>query len=142
MRKMFLMLLLLTCLACTTSIDVEKENEKTIRKLFESFNQHNWQAMTDCYEDTAAFLDPSFGVESVRLTKADIVKKYEDMENQIPDIRDSVLTIMANEDQVWVEFISKGKINDSIQLYVPIATHFTLKNGKVIKDNTYYSACD
>jgi hypothetical protein len=136
------MLLLLTSLACTTSIDVEKENEKAIRKLFESFNQHNWQAMADCYEDTATFLDPSFGVESVRLTKADIVKKYEDMENQIPDIRDSVLTIMANEDQVWVEFISKGKINDSIQLYVPIATHFTLKNGKVIKDNTYYSACD
>ncbi|MCZ8355794.1 MAG: nuclear transport factor 2 family protein [Cyclobacteriaceae bacterium] len=142
MRKIFLMLLLLTSLACTTSIDVEKENEKAIRKLFESFNQHNWQAMADCYEDTATFLDPSFGVESVRLTKADIVKKYEDMENQIPDIRDSVLTIMANEDQVWVEFISKGKINDSIQLYVPIATHFTLKNGKVIKDNTYYSACD
>lgn len=142
MRKIFLMLLLLTSLACTTSIDVEKENEKAIRKLFESFNQHNWQAMADCYEDTATFLDPSFGVESVRLTKADIVKKYEDMENQIPDIRDSVLAIVAKEDQVWVEFISKGKINDSIQLYVPIATHFTLKNGKVIKDNTYYSACD
>jgi hypothetical protein len=142
MKNILLFFLCLTCVACISTNSSEIENEKTIQKLFESFNQHNWQAMADCYADTATFLDPSLGVEFVRLTKADIVKKYADMEKQIPDIRDSVLVLIAKENQVWVEFISKGKLNDTTQIYIPIATHFTLENGKVIKDNTYYSACE
>ncbi len=136
-----LFFLWLTCTACITTISEEKENEKTIRKLFESFNQHNWQAMADCYADTALFLDPALGLTPITLTKADIIAKYAEMEKEIPDIRDSVLLVVTKQNQVWVEFISKGKYNDSLQIYLPIATHFTLLNGKVIKDNTYYSAC-
>ncbi|MCU0384069.1 MAG: nuclear transport factor 2 family protein [Cyclobacteriaceae bacterium] len=142
MKIKLTMAVCLVAMACTQTQLPEKENEKTIRKLFESFNQHNWQAMAECYADTALFLDPALGVAPISLTRADIIAKYAEMEKEIPDIRDSVLLIVTKQNQVWVEFISKGKLNDSVQIYLPIATHFTLLNGKVIKDNTYYSACE
>ena len=135
-------LFLLVGIACSNNNQNESYNEQLIRKLFNSFNEHNWKAMADCYADTAFFLDPSLGVEAVRLTKSDIIAKYAEMEQQISNIRDSVLVITAKDNSVWVEFISKGTINDSTFLYLPISTHFILKDGKVTHDNTYYSACD
>lgn len=127
--------------ACTTSSQSgEQANTEHVQSMFAAFNRHDWTALSDHYSDTAEFLDPSFGSAYVRQTRADVATKYAAMEKIFPNINDEVVTLVAQGDKVAVEFISTGSA-DTISFRLPISCILTLKNGKIVRDATYYDNC-
>lgn len=82
--------------------------------------------------------DPVFGNKLVRMSRADIQKKYRELENQVPDVSDSLVSITNCGDKTVVEFISKGKAPDSSIFQIPICTIFEKRSGKIVRDFTYY----
>lgn len=110
--------------------------------MFEAFNAHDWKAMTALYADDADYLDPSYGPDYVRMTKADIISKYNEMQALFPDLHDEVVGIYPSGNKVVVEFIATGSSGDSLAFRLPIAAVLTLQNGKIIRDATYYNNCE
>lgn len=115
------------------------QNISIAKKVFEHFNQHNWEKMAELYSDPAEFLDPSFGQKPVKQMRRQTVKKYQEMQAIFKDIRDDVVQIYASGDKnVIVEFVSSGTASDGTKWTLPICTIFTIENGQITKDHTYY----
>lgn len=149
MRYAFLAGLLYTMIACqtqpgpsTTLIPVVAPNDSShlqlIAQLYLHFNQHAWEQMAALYADTAIMKDPSFGTDAVSMSRADIVKKYLELQQMIPDVTDSVAGMYASGRFVTVEFVSKGTGPDGQPFRLPICTVFEIVDGKISKDHTYY----
>lgn len=114
-------------------------NEKLIRQYFDYFNQHEWHKMADLYSETADFKDPTLGTGIVKQTRKQIAEKYAEMNNTFPDIRDEVVQIYpSGEQHVIVEFISTGTAPDGSVFQLPICTIFTIENGIITKDYSYF----
>ena len=136
MKKYFgAIALSLIAFACSNA---NVENEKVVKQMFEYFNQHEWQKMAAQYSDKAEFLDPSFGVEYVTKTREETAAKYAEMQKMFPDLHDEVVGMYSVGDKVVVEFVATGSSGDSIQFKLPIASVLTIKDGKIVKDATYY----
>lgn len=143
MRSFFLLLLsvlsLFSCEKPKTEHSKSSENEKNIHQFFEHFNKHDWEKMASMYTDPAEFRDPSLGKDIVKQTRQDTKVKYEALNGIFPDIKDSILHLYASGDKhIIVEFLSTGTAPDGSKLELPICTVFTLENGLITHDFTYY----
>ncbi|UUC45234.1 nuclear transport factor 2 family protein [Flavobacterium cerinum] len=144
MKNIALSLLSLLLLASCTGEKRDKketvhQNEKLIQQYFDYFNQHNWVKLSEMYTETAEFRDPSLGPEVVRQSRYQIIKKYTELAQMFPDLKDTVSAIyMAGEHHVVVEFTSSGTAPDKSRFILPICTIFTIENGAITKDFTYY----
>lgn len=139
MKNIYLYLLALTaCIACSPSDNVQQQNVALTNKMFEAFNKHDWQAMASYYTNDALFLDPSFGKDYVTKTQQETAAKYSELQKMFPDLHDEVVGIYPSGDKVTVEFIATGTMGDSISFKLPIASVLTFKDGKIIRDATYY----
>lgn len=148
---MRIFLLLLTCslaiAACNNSAKTEtpaastpaQDNEKIITQLFEHFNKHDWSKMASLYADTAEFKDPAWGKELKKQTHQDIVGHYSQLQSFLPDINISEVVLYPSGDKhIIAEFLSSGSAPGSLPISLPICTIFTIENGKIAKDYTYY----
>ena len=114
-------------------------NEKVARELFVHFNNHDWQKMADLYIENAEFKEPASGMVAHQKSKDMIIKEYSELQNQFPDVQDSVVSVYPSGDKnVIVEFVSKGTLPDQSKFELPICTIFTIENGKITKDYTYF----
>jgi len=114
-------------------------NEKIARELFVHFNNHDWQKMADLYIENAEFKEPASGMVVHQKSKDMIIKEYSELQNQFPDVQDSVVAVYPSGDKnVIVEFVSKGTLPDQSKFELPICTIFTIENGKITKDYTYF----
>lgn len=114
-------------------------NEILVKQYFDHFNKHDWQQMAAMYSDTAEFKDPSLGEGIVDQTHEQIIKKYSELQQMIPDVRDSIVAVYpSGEKHTIVEFISTGTAPDKSKFALPICTIFTIENGKITQDFTYY----
>jgi len=121
------------------SLDNDREKVKLVKAYFDSFNQHNWKKMAGFYADSAAFKDPSLGIEIVKQSKSQIIQKYSEMQQIFPDLRDSIITIYPSGDKhVVVEFETRGAARDHTRFKLPICTIFTIENNLITQDFTYY----
>lgn len=142
--KLFLIVVFSLCFLLSdgkvSALTNSKEKNATIAKrVFEYFNQHEWEKMAALYADPAEFLDPAFGQKAVKQTRQQTVKKYKEMEAMSKDIRDDVVQLYAAGDKtVIVEFVSSGTAPDGTKWSLPICTIFTIENGLITKDHTYY----
>lgn len=60
-----------------------------------------------------------------------------------PDLKDEIKTIyVSGNNNVIVEFVSTGTAPDNSKFELPICTIFTIENGKITKDFTYYDNFD
>lgn len=131
--------LLIACNNHKPANSTEIENEKLIRQFYEYFNKHEWEKMAGMYSEVAEFRDPSLGKEVVKQTRQQTIEKYSILNQLFPDIKDEIVQIYpAGNKHVVVEFLSKGNGADGTQFELPICTVFTIENGKIIKDFTYY----
>lgn len=143
-RLTFLALLFITLFSCnnskqnSVSMDNSATNKIIIEQYFKHFNKHEWQRMAEMYIEQPEMKDPAYGVKNVKMTKADIVKKYSELNQMIPDVHDSVINMYHSGDNVIVEFESSGTAPDGSKFTLPICTIFEIKNGKITKDLTYY----
>jgi steroid delta-isomerase-like uncharacterized protein len=143
MRQLIVLITcIVTVISCKETVketSITNVNEQLIQIYYQHFNQHDWQKMADMYTDSAAFKDPSLGTGIVMQTKAQIVQKYKGLNDMFPNIKDSVVAIyLSGEQQVIVEFVSTGTGVDKSTFTLPICTIFTIENGKITKDFTYY----
>lgn len=115
------------------------ENVSLIKKYFDLFNKHQWKEMAGLYNETADFKDPSLGPGIVKQTREQIIGKYSELSTTFPDVKDEIVQIYpSGEKHVIVEFISTGTAPDHSKFELPICTIFTIENGKITGDFTYY----
>mgnify|MGYP006172674305 FL=1 len=115
------------------------ENEKLIKKYYQLFNNHQWIEMAKMYAPISEFKDPSLGQGIVKQSREDIVIKYAGLQEMFPNVKDEIVQIYPSDDKhLVVEFISKGTAADGSTLELPICTIFTIENGLITKDFTYY----
>lgn len=130
---------IISCKDASKETNTTNSNEQLIQTYYQYFNQHDWQKMADIYTDSATFKDPSLGTGIVMQTKAQIVQKYKGLNDMFPNIKDSIVAIYpSGKQQVIVEFVSTGTGADKSPFTLPICTIFTIENGKITKDFTYY----
>ena len=124
--------------AAAAADDKTARNEAIIRQYYQHFNNHEWDKMAAMYTDTAEMKDPSLGTAMVKQTPAEIEQKYRELNEMFPDVHDEVKAIYHAGDQVVVEFVSTGTAPDQSKFELPICTIFTIKDGKISGDFTYY----
>jgi ketosteroid isomerase-like protein len=140
MKNLFLILsLLFTALACKKVSNQSSENQVIIKQLYEHFNKHEWQKMANLYVEITDFKDPSFGTEITKQTRQQTVQKYSEMAKMFPNIKDEVVQMYdSGNNVVVVEFVSTGTAPDGSKFKMPICSIYTIENGKIAKDFTYY----
>ena len=142
MKKLIFLLSSIIVISCKQSIPNDMEttaNEKLVKTYFELFNKHDWMAMANMYAETAEFKDPSLGFGIVKQTKQQTIKKYSELNNVFPDLHDQVIaTYPSGENHIVVEFISTGTAPDNSKFELPICTIFTIENGLITKDFSYF----
>lgn len=119
--------------------DLTNPNIKVAMQMFAAFNQHDWKKMANYYIEEAQFLDPAYGTEYVKKRREEIIVKYAGMEKMSPDIHDEIAGVYASGDKVIVEFVSSGSLKNGEKWSLPICSILTIKQGKIIKDATYYN---
>lgn len=129
--------LLASC--CKSSCRKNTENEQLVKQYFQLFNAHKWKELSELYIENAEFKDPSLGNGIVKQSKQDFVKKYSELNQIFPDLKDEIKQIYVSGDKnVIVEFVSTGTAPDNSKFKLPICTILTIENGKITKDFTYY----
>lgn len=114
-------------------------NEKVAKELFVHFNNHDWQKMADLYIENAEFKEPASGMVAHQKSKDMIIKEYTALQQQFGDVKDSVVAVYPSGDKnVIVEFVASATLPDKSRFQLPICTIFTIENGKITKDYTYF----
>ncbi|MFG4001581.1 nuclear transport factor 2 family protein [Flavobacterium aquidurense] len=115
------------------------KNEKLIKQYFEYFNKHDWKKMSEMYTETADFKDTSLGPGIIKQTRKQIEDKYAELNNIFPDLHDKVIQVYpSGQKHIIVEFVSTGTAPDNSKFELPICTIFTIENGLITKDFTYF----
>jgi hypothetical protein len=132
----------LTLVSCNTQQQKtipNAENEKLVGRYFDHFNHHDFIKMADMYATTADFKDPSLGQGIVKQTRQQTIAKYTELLKVFPDLHDQVIqTYSAGDNHIIVEFVSSGTGPDKVKFELPICTIFTIENGLITKDFTYF----
>jgi Ketosteroid isomerase-related protein len=139
----FLLISFFLIACCKSSCEKSTENEQLVKQYFELFNAHKWKELSKLYIENAEFKDPSLGTGIVKQSRQDFFKKYSELNQVFPDLKDEIKQIYVSGDKnVIVEFVSTGTAPDNSKFELPICTIFTIKNGKITKDLTYYDNFD
>ena len=143
MEKLYLFQILLIAFSCAAPNENNMQqtdiNLELVKQYFTHFNEHEWDKMASLYTENAEFKDPSLGPGIVIQTRDQIIEKYSGQNEVFPDIRDEIVQVYPSGDKhVIVEFFSKGTAPDVSEFELPIATIFTIENGRISKDFTYY----
>jgi len=79
------------------------------------------------------------GLGIVSQTHEQVIAKYSQLSEMFPDLKDEIVNIYpASEKHIIVEFKSTGTAPDGTKFELPICTIFTIENGIITKDFTYY----
>lgn len=131
-----------TFVACNnskTNVTATADNERIIKQYFDHFNNHDWTKMANMYSEIADFKDPSLGQGVIKQTRQQIIEKYAELNKVFPDIHDNITQIYpSGEKHIIVEFTSTGTTPDSSGFELSICTIFTIENGIITKDFTYF----
>ncbi len=140
-----LLIAVLTLISCnkteqnTNSNNEKLANEKLVKQYFEHFNKHEWTKMANMYTETADFKDPSLGKNVVKQTRKQTIDKYTTLNNVFPDLNDKIIQIYTSgANHIIVEFVSSGTAPDNSKFELAICTIFTIENGLIAKDFTYF----
>lgn len=125
-------------LSCNLAENKGSNHVALAQKMFDAFNQHQWQEMANCYSDSALFLDPAFGKTYLKQSRLEVAEKYARFQRAFPDIHDEVVAMYPSENKVIVEFISTGTMAGGASFKLPIITVLTFENDLIVKDATYY----
>ena len=119
--------------------ETKMDHQAFVTKYFDTFNKHDWTALSQMYAENAQFKDPSLGPNVVTQSRDAFVKKYTELSETFSDVKDEVVSIYPSGDNhVVVEFVSSGTAPDGSKFELPICTIFTIENGLITKDYTYY----
>lgn len=136
-------LVLISCNEPKITVMKTTDNEELVKTYFEHFNKHDWKAMAAMYVENANFKDPTLGTGIVKQTHEQIIDKYSKLNSVFPDLNDKVIAVYPSGDNyIIVEFVSSGTAPDNSKFELPICTIFTIENGLISKDFTYFDNFD
>jgi ketosteroid isomerase-like protein len=140
MKKLMLFFILIIGLfSCNNPNETRQANEQLINQYFAYFNKHDWAKLADMYGEFAEFKDPTFGKDIVKQSRGEIIQKYTELNNIFPNLHDEVLNMYpSGNNRIVVEFVSTGTAADNSKFELPICTIFTIENGLITKDFTYF----
>ena len=140
MKKIIILIAILSAISCTTQNNKESNNnEGLVEQYFAYFNNHEWTKMANMYSGNAEFKDPSLGKGIIKQTHQQIIEKYSELNEIFTDIKDEVIkTYPSGKKHIIVEFISSGTAPDNSKFEIPICTIFTIENGKITQDFSYF----
>jgi limonene-1,2-epoxide hydrolase len=131
-------ILVFSILSCN-NLSKQKENEQLVKQFFNHFNNHDFEKMANMYVENAEFKDPTLGLGIVKQTRTQTIQKYKTLNSVFPNIHDEIQRIYpSGENHIVVEFISSGKALDNSEFKLPICTIFTIENGLITQDFTYF----
>ncbi|WP_103070224.1 nuclear transport factor 2 family protein [Aquimarina sediminis] len=143
MKNLYFLIFILVAVSCKENKGLKtkgtNKNIELVRQYFLHFNSHNWEEIAGMYVENAEFRDPSLGQGVVKQSRKQIIKKYDELNQVFPDIHDRIIKIYpSGNEHMIIEFVSTGTAPDGSKFELPICTVFTIKNGKITKDFTYY----
>ena len=115
-NKLFIIVLIITLISCNNKNknamlnQSETINEKIVKQYFVHFNNHEWQKMAELYADTVEMKDPTMGIQVVNFNQSDIINKYSELHQMIPDVKDSIVKYPSHEVPSIVFFPNSGAI--------------------------------
>ena len=119
------------------------DNEGLVKQYFEHFNKHDFVQMANMYAETTDFKDPSLGQGIVKQTRQQTIEKYTELAKVFPDLHDQVIqTYPSGDKHIIVEFVSSGTGPDKVKFELAICTIFTIENGLITKDFSYFDNFD
>lgn len=146
MKKLLIFILLFNLTSCqeqNQKSSTATNNEEFVKQYFEYFNNHDFTKMSSLYTDTANFKDPSLGQGIIKQTRQQTIEKYTELVKIFPDLHDEIIrTYPSGKDHIIVEFVSTGTGPDQLKFELPICTIFTIENGLITNDFTYYDNFD
>jgi len=115
------------------------KNSQMVNQYFEHFNNHDWEKMANMYLPVAEFKDPTLGPGIVKQSRKQIIYKYSQLGEIFPDVKDNIVEIYhVGENKVIVEFVASGTAPDGERFELAICTIFTIENGLISKDFSYF----
>jgi len=111
----------------------DDETRRMATAVFDAFNAHDWDKMESLYADSVVLQDPAYpGGKKGKVGMSEFYRS-------VPDIHDSVQSMVVEGNVAVVEFVSTGTINGE-PFSLPICAVLTIENGQVVRDHTYYDA--
>ena len=110
--------------------------EETVEAMFDAFNKHHPKAMEALYADNARLLSSDF---CAARGKRDVRRTYTDLFTAMPDLHDTVETIVAEGDFVAVRFMASS---EHAKLQLPMVTFIRVKDGLIEEDDTRFPVGD
>ena len=136
---MLFFILITALFSCNNPKETRQANEKLINQYFAYFNKHDWEKLADMYDEFAEFKDPTFGKDIVKQSRSEIIQKYTELNKIFPNLHDEVVNMYpSGNSRIVVEFVSTGTAADNSKFELPICTIFTIENGLITKDFTYF----
>ena len=144
MKNLITLFAIFALISCNNQKNMKTtDNEKLVKQYFEHFNNHEWTKMANMYAETSEFKDPSLGQGIVKQTRQQTIDKYSELNKVFPDLHDQVIqTYPSGDKHIIVEFVSSGTGPDNVKFELAICTIFTIENGLITKDFTYFDNFD
>lgn len=131
-------ILVFSILSCN-NLSRQNANEKLVKQFFKHFNNHDFEKMANMYVENAEFKDPSLGIGIVKQSRSQTIQKYKALNTAFADIHDEIQNIyLSGDNHIIVEFVSGGTALDKSKFELPICTIFTIENGLITQDFTYF----
>ncbi len=111
--------------------------KKVVTEMFEAFNQHDVTTLASLYAEDAVVVSPD-KCEPV-LGRLAIAADYQVLFDQVPDVKDTINTIVAEDEHVAVGFTASSEI-EGAAFQLPIAAILTVQDGLIVRDVGYFDS--
>jgi hypothetical protein len=108
-----------------------------VRNKFAAFNQHDVGAIEEIYSETATLNSPDY---RNLVGNKPIAETYRKIFDSIPDAKDNVELLEFAGKRVYAQFVLSGHWNgmQDKPVSVRIMAVYTVKDGRIVDDSTYY----
>ena len=109
----------------------------TVRLKFAAFDRHDVSAIQGYYADDAVLRSPD---NPGLAGNAPIGEVYRHIFEAIPDARDEIQSFDQSADKVFVQFVMTGHFKGAAEqpVKVRIMSIYTVRDGRIVEDATYY----
>ena len=110
---------------------------EVLQNVFAAFNRHDAAAVASFYAKDAILISPDFCGQKVgpAAVRANYAKYFE----TFPDANDRIVSLVQDGNAVAAEFVFTGTM-DGRKIEIPLASFVRVKNGKIVRDVTYFDA--
>lgn len=110
---------------------------QVVQQKFAAFNRHDVRAIESTYENGAILHSPDY---PDLMGNGPIADTYRKIFDSIPDAKDNLTLLESVGNHVYAQFILTGHWNGAADkpISARIVSVYTVKDGRIVEDSTYY----